>query len=72
MFGSISVCEQILTILNHQKTKHCSRLSDIHLDAILHVSATKVQANIKKMQMKCNNKSLIDCINYNKRRKNIH
>ena len=49
MFGSTYICEQTFSILNYRKNKHCSRLSDIHLDAILRVSTTKMQANIKKI-----------------------
>ena len=53
MFGSTYICEQNFSILNYRKNKHCSRLSDIHLDAILRVSTTKMQ------QQKCNNKSQV-------------
>ena len=73
MFGSTYICEQTFSILNYRKNKHCSRLSDIHLDAIFHVSTTKMQANVENdLQVKCNKGNFIDCINYNKCSKNIH
>ena len=49
MFGSTYICEQTFPMLNYRKNKHCSRLSDIHLEAILHVSTTKMQANVQKL-----------------------
>jgi 17beta-estradiol 17-dehydrogenase/3beta-hydroxysteroid 3-dehydrogenase/mitotic-spindle organizing protein 1 len=74
MFGNTYICEQTFSILNYRKNKHCSRLSDSHLDPIRRLSTTKMHANAneKNLQVKCNDKYPIDCINYNKFRKNIH
>jgi hypothetical protein len=49
MFGSTYICEQTFSILNYRKNKHCSRLSDSHLEAILRLSTTKMHANVKKL-----------------------
>ena len=46
MFGSTYIYEQTFSILNYRRNKHCSRLSDIHLDAILHVSTIKMEVNV--------------------------
>jgi predicted KAP-like P-loop ATPase len=52
MFGSIYICEQTFSILNYRKNKHCSRLSDSHLEAILRLSTKKMHANVKKLATK--------------------
>lgn len=49
MFGSTYICEQTFSILNYRKNKYCSRLSNLHLDAILRISTSKMQADIKKL-----------------------
>lgn len=49
MFGSTYLCEQTFSILNYRKNRYCSRLTDEHLEAILRVSTSKMEADIKKL-----------------------
>ena len=58
MLDSTYICEQTFSILNYRK-KHCSRLSDIHLDAILRVLQQNCKLMKKRMQVKCNNKNFM-------------
>ena len=59
MSGSTYIHGHTFSILNYRKNIHCSRLSDIHLDAILRVLQQNCKLMKKKMQVKCNNKNFM-------------
>ena len=42
LFGSTYVCEQTFSIMNINKSRHRSKLTDQHLNSILRIATTKI------------------------------
>lgn len=55
-FGSSYICEQALSMMNLNKSKVRSRLTDEHLHSIMRVACTKLSPNIERLaaDMQCN------------------
>lgn len=49
MFGSTYICEQTFSIMNINKSKLRSRLTDKNLEAILKISTSSIEPNIPKL-----------------------
>lgn len=56
MFGSTYICEQTFSIMNLNKNKQRSSLSDINLEAILRTATSSIEPNFDKItsSKKCN------------------
>lgn len=55
-FGSSYICEQAFSVMNLNKSKVRSRLTDEHLHSIMRVACSKLSPNIEKLtaDMQCN------------------
>ncbi|KAF7644845.1 hypothetical protein LDENG_00214660, partial [Lucifuga dentata] len=54
LFGSSYVCEKLFSVMNFNKSKYCSRLSDAHIQAFLRAStALKTNMNHLCQQKLC-------------------
>ncbi|KAM3838284.1 general transcription factor II-I repeat domain-containing protein 2A-like [Diretmus argenteus] len=49
LFGSTYLCEKLFPTMNFNKSKHRTRLSDAHLQAILRVSVSSLKPNVDEL-----------------------
>lgn len=49
LFGSTYICEQTFSIMNINKTKLRSNLTDVHLQSLLKISTSSMQPDFKKL-----------------------
>lgn len=52
MFGSTYICEQTFSVMNLNKSKLRSKLTDKHLESVLRISTTNINPNIPKLVSK--------------------
>ncbi|KAK7127116.1 hypothetical protein R3I94_018341 [Phoxinus phoxinus] len=52
LFGSTYVCEQTFSVMNINKTRHRSQLTDDHLRSVLRIATTKLTPNFDALAKK--------------------
>ena len=52
LFGSTYVCEQTFSVMNINKSRHRSKLTDQHLKSILRIATTKITPDFDSLAKK--------------------